>query len=148
MFDIDYSEGLKVGYKWFDAEGKAPLFPFGHGLSYTTFAYSSLKLSPSEATFTLRNTGKRKGSEIAQVYIGLPANAGEPPRRLVAWAKVTLAPGASQTVSLPLEPKYLSVFDTMKDDWDLVRGDYAVSVGGSSRSTPLKGTVTLPSPEK
>ncbi|MEI9976644.1 MAG: hypothetical protein WDO73_34070 [Ignavibacteriota bacterium] len=81
----DYSEGLKVGYKWFDAEKKEPLFAFGHGLSYTTYAYSNLKAGLDSVTFTVRNTGKRAGAEIAQVYAGLPASAQEPPKRLVAW---------------------------------------------------------------
>ena len=104
-FDIDYTEGLKVGYKWFDAEGKEPLFAFGHGLSYTAFAYSGLKAGIDSVSFTVRNTGKRAGAEIAQVYVGLPAAAQEPPKRLVAWEKIRLAPGESKTVTLPLEPE-------------------------------------------
>ncbi|HZO91358.1 MAG TPA: glycoside hydrolase family 3 C-terminal domain-containing protein [Chthonomonadaceae bacterium] len=142
-FDIDYTEGLKVGYKWFDAEGKEPLFPFGHGLSYTTFAYSGLEAAPGRVTFTVRNTGKRAGAEIAQVYIGLPSVANEPPRRLVAWEKVQLAPGASKTITLVLEPQFLSIFNAEKEDWELVPGEYKVFVGGSSRSTPLAGTMQL-----
>jgi beta-glucosidase len=143
-FDADYKEGLKVGYKWFDAENKQPLFPFGHGLSYTTFAYSDLKVSTSEATFTVRNTGKRAGAEIAQVYVGLPPSAGEPPKRLVAWDKVSLGAGESKTVTLPLEPRFLSIFNVEKDSWELVPGDYTVLVGGSSRLTPLSAPVRLP----
>ena len=80
-FDIDYTEGLKVGYKWFDAENKEPLFAFGDGLSYTTFAYSGLKAGLDGVSFTVRNTGQRAGAEIAQVYVGLPAAAQEPPKR-------------------------------------------------------------------
>jgi len=140
-FEIDYTEGLKVGYKWFDAEDKQPLFAFGYGLSYTTFAYSGLKASIDSVTFTVRNTGKRAGAEIAQVYVGLPAAAKEPPKRLVAWDKIQLAPGESKTVTLPLEPKFLSIFDVDKDNWDLLKGEYKLFVGGSSRSTPLTATV-------
>lgn len=140
-FDINYTEGLKVGYKWFDAEDKQPLFPFGHGLSYTTFAYSGLQASPKNVTFTVKNSGKRAGAEIAQVYVGLPPSANEPPKRLVAWEKVPLAPGAAKTITLALNPEYLSIFNVDKDGWELVPGDYQVFVGGSSRDTPLTGTI-------
>ncbi len=140
-FDIDYTEGLKVGYKWFDAEGKEPLFAFGHGLSYTTFAYSGLTAGIDSVSFTVRNIGTRAGAEIAQVYVGLPAAAQEPPKRLVAWEKIRLAPGESKTVALPLEPKLLSVFNEQKDEWELLPGDYKVFVGGSSRETPLTASV-------
>ena len=141
-FDIDYTEGLKVGYKWFDAENKEPLFPFGHGLSYTTFAYSGLKAGMDSVTFTVRNTGKRAGAEIAQVYAGLPAAAQEPPSRLVAWEKIPLGAGESKTVTLKLEPKFLSIFNEQKDGWELLPGEYKFFVGGSSRNTPLTATVT------
>jgi beta-glucosidase len=142
-FDIDYMvEGLKVGYKWFDAENKTPLFPFGHGLSYTTFAYSGLKASTDSVSFTVRNTGRRAGAEIAQIYVGLPAAAKEPPKRLVAWEKVQLAAGESKTVTLKLEPKFLSIFNEQKDAWEFLAGEYKFFVGGSSRSTPLTATAS------
>jgi beta-glucosidase len=80
-FDIDYTEGLKVGYKWFQAENKKPLFAFGHGLSYTSFAYSDVTATIDSVSFTVRNTGRRAGAEIAQVYASLPASANEPPKR-------------------------------------------------------------------
>jgi beta-glucosidase len=137
---------LKVGYKWFDAENKEPLFPFGYGLSYTTFAYSGLKASSGKevtVSFEVRNTGKRAGAEIAQVYVSLPPAAGEPPKRLVAWEKVQLNPGEAKTVSLTLDPLFLSVFNADKDSWQLAPGDYRVLVGGSSRSLPLTATVKL-----
>ncbi len=114
-FDIDYTEGLKVGYKWFDAEGKEPLFPFGYGLSYTTFVYSGLAATMHGVSVTVRNTGKREGAEIVQVYVGLPPAANEPPKRLVAWEKVRLAPGEQKTVSLTLDPKFLSIFSDQTD---------------------------------
>jgi len=145
--EINYTEGLKVGYKWFDAEGKEPLFPFGFGLSYTTFSYSGLKTTPDKETmvsFNVTNTGERAGAEIVQVYVSLPASAGEPPKRLVAWDKIQLAPGETKAVSLRLDPHYLSIFNVDKDDWELVPGEYKVYVGGSSRSTPLTGTVRIP----
>jgi beta-glucosidase len=140
-FDIDYTEGLKVGYKWFDAEAKEPLFPFGYGLSYTTYSYSGLKAGIDSVTFTVRNTGKRAGAEIAQVYVGLPAEAKEPPKRLVGWEKVRLAPGEARTVTVKLEPKFLSIFNEQKDDWELLPGEYKIFVGGSSRNTPLTASV-------
>ena len=141
-FDIDYSEGLKVGYKWFDAEDKQPLFAFGHGLSYTSFAYSGLKAAFDAVSFTVRNTGKRSGAEVVEVYAGLPAAAGEPPKRLVAWDKVMLAPGEAKTVTLPLDPKFLSIFDEQKNAWDLLRGEYRIFVGGSSGNTPLTAVIS------
>jgi beta-glucosidase len=134
-FDAEYT--LEYGYKWFDARGKTPLFPFGYGLSYTTFAYSGLKAGIDSVSFTVRNTGKRAGAEIAQVYVGLPAAAQEPPKRLVAWEKVRLAPGESKIVTLSLDPKFLSIFNEQKDDWELLPGEYKFFVGGSSRETPL-----------
>jgi beta-glucosidase len=140
-FDVDYTEGLKVGYKWFDAENKEPLFPFGYGLSYATYAYSGLKAGMDSVSFTVRNTGKRAGAEIAQVYAGLPAAAQEPPKRLVAWEKIELAPGEAKTVTLKLDPKFLSIFNEQKDDWELLAGQYTLFVGGSSRSLPLTATV-------
>jgi beta-glucosidase len=140
-FDIDYTEGLKVGYKWFDAEGKEPLFPFGYGLSYTTFVYSGLAATMHGVSVTVRNTGKREGAEIVQVYVGLPPAANEPPKRLVAWEKVRLAPGEQKTVSLTLDPKFLSIFNDQTDAWELLPGDYKFFVGGSSRNTPLTALV-------
>jgi len=145
-FDLDYSEGLKVGYKWYDAEGKNPLFPFGFGLSYTTWAYSDLKVAPGPApavTFTVKNTGKRAGAEIAQVYVRLPEAAGEPFQRLVSWEKVRLAPGEAKTITLALAPLYLSIFDADTDAWKLEPGDYTVRVGGSSRDLPLSGAFRI-----
>ena len=113
-FDINYTEGLKVGYKWFEAEGKTPLFAFGYGLSYTTFEYSGLKADAKSVTFTVKNTGKRAGAEVAQVYVALPPGTNEPPKRLVAWAKVQLEPGESKSVHLALDPLFLSIFNEAK----------------------------------
>jgi len=131
---------LKVGYKWFDAEAKQPLFPFGFGLSYTAYSYSGLKAGIDSVTFTVRNTGKRAGAETAQVYVGLPAEAKEPPKRLVGWEKVRLSPGEAKTVTVKLDPKFLSIFNEQKDDWELLAGEYQFFVGGSSRNTPLRAT--------
>jgi beta-glucosidase len=143
-FDIRYAEGLKVGYKWFDAEGKEPLFPFGFGLSFTTFSYSDLKIAVGKSmqvSFKVTNAGKRAGAEIVQVYASLPAAAAEPPKRLVAWDKVELLPAETKAVTLTIDPSRLSIFNAERDRWELVPGEYAILVGGSSRSTPLHETV-------
>ena len=145
-FQMTYDEGVKVGYKWYDAENKKPLFPFGFGLSYTTYHYSGLQVTPGEktkVTFTVANTGSREGTEIAEVYAGLPAAAQEPPKRLVGFTRVKLNPGEKKSVTVEIEPKYLSIFDEQKDDWSLLPGDYTIMVGGSSDALPLKATVNL-----
>jgi beta-glucosidase len=137
-----YSEGLQIGYRWFDAQERAPLFPFGHGLSYTTFAYSGLSVrntgDGATATFTLRNTGNRAGAEVAQLYVGFPSAAGEPPRQLKGFERVSLAPGQAQRVTIRLDARDFSVWDTATHAWQPARGAFTVSVGGSSRSLPLQ----------
>jgi beta-glucosidase len=145
-FQITYDEGLKVGYKWYDAENKPVLFPFGHGLSYTTYSYSNLKASPGKnvrVTFTVTNTGPRAGAEIAEIYAALPASAGEPPKRLVGWSKVKLNLGESKEVSVEIDPQYLSIFDVDKNGWQLVPGDYTFLVGRSSQTLPLRESISL-----
>jgi len=145
-FSVHYDEGVKVGYKWYDAENKPVLFPFGFGLSYTTYGYSGLKVAPgaeTTVTFTVKNTGSRAGVEIAEVYAGLPAAAGEPPKRLVGWSRVKLSPGESREVSVTVDPKYLSIFDEAADGWKLLPGEYSFLVGGSSQALPLSGKVTF-----
>jgi beta-glucosidase len=145
-FQVTYNEGVKVGYKWYDAENKAVLFPFGYGLSYTTYSYSGLKVTQGDkvsVSFTVQNTGNRDGGEIAEVYASLPASTGEPPKRLVGWSKVWLKQGESKEVSVEIDKKFLSVFNVQQNAWQLVPGDYNVMVGGSSQSLPLKQSVTL-----
>ena len=138
-FDVNYPEGVKVGYKWFEAENKHPLFPFGFGLSYTTYSYSDLKLDDKQrqVTFTVKNTGARPGAEIAEVYVQLPSASNESFNRLVAFDKIHLAPGESKSITLPLTPLYLSIFDDKKDAWTLLPGDYKIQVGPSSADLPL-----------
>jgi beta-glucosidase len=145
-FDVNYGEGLKVGYKWFEAEGKKPLFPFGFGLSYTTYSYSNLTATVEKGlkvTFRITNTGPRAGAEVAQVYTLLPGSAGEPFKRLIGWEKVQLARGETKTITATIDPQYLSIFDVEKNGWELVPGDYKVYVGDSSESTPLSTTVHI-----
>ena len=145
-FQVHYDEGLKVGYKWYDAENKPVLFPFGFGLSYTTYSYANLKVEPGtnpRVTFTVQNTGKRDGAEVAQVYAALPASAEEPPKRLVGWSKVWLKAGESREVTVEVDRQYRSIFDEKQNGWRLVPGEYAFLVGGSSRNLPLKESVAL-----
>ncbi len=142
-FDLNYTEGAKVGYKWFEATNKQPLFPFGFGLSYTTYAYSGLTVDDAQRTvhFTVRNTGQREGTEIAEVYVALPSAAKENYQRLSAWQRVKLAPGESKDVTLTLHPLSLTVFNTETNGWQLLPGDYTVMAGPSSSDTPLKATL-------
>lgn len=145
-FQISYDEGLKVGYKWYDAEKKPVLFPFGHGLSYATYSYSNLKVEPGKkirASFTLQNTGTRDGAEVAEVYAALPAAADEPPKRLVGWSKVKLKAGENREVVVEIDRQYLSVHDPGAHGWKLVPGEYSFQVGGSSQDLPLKQSITL-----
>jgi len=144
-FDLKYTEGAKVGYKWFEATKQQPLFPFGFGLSYTSYAYSSLTVDDAQRTvrFTVKNTGSHEGTEIAQVYTALPAAAKEDYKRLVAWERVKLAPGESKRVTLKLDPLYISVFNTEKNGWELLPGDYKVVAGSSSSETPLTATLHI-----
>jgi len=140
-YTVQYGEGAKVGYKWYEAEHRQPLFAFGFGLSYTSYAYSGLSVDSSGKTvrFTVKNTGKRTGTEIAEVYAKLPKGADESYKRLVGWKHVTLAPGESQTVTVAIDPRVLQTFDETTDSWNLAPGDYEVFVGSSSDSTPLRG---------
>jgi len=149
-YTVHYDEGLKVGYKWYEAErlegrDKSPLFPFGFGLSYTTYAYSGLKIDDAAKSVSLevRNTGSRAGAEIAQVYANLPAEAGEPFKRLAGWQRVELAPGETKTVTVAVDPRVLSVFNEKTETWSLLPGSYGILAGPSSAETPLTGTMRL-----
>jgi beta-glucosidase len=143
-FDVHYSEGLKVGYKWYDAENKPPLFPFGFGLSYTEFSFSQIAVNtdssgkPTSVTLHVKNSGERAGLAVAEVYLSLPANAGEPPRRLIGWQKCALQPGEDRLITITIDPRMLAVFDVSKDQWTILPGDYRVYVGDSSRHLPLE----------
>ncbi len=145
-FETYYDEKLKVGYKWYDAEKKPVLFPFGFGLSYTSYAYSGLTVKNGEeltVSFTVKNTGKRAGTEIAQLYASLPDSAGEPPKRLIGWARVELAAGESKVVTIPVDRDHLTVFDDGADAWKLVPGSYTIMAGGSSQDLSLHQQLAL-----
>jgi beta-glucosidase len=145
-FVIHYDEGLKVGYKWYESEGKKPLFPFGYGLSYTKFGYSGMEATGGDGLsvkFAVQNMGVLPGEEIAQVYLTFPARTGEPAKRLVGWEKMALAPGETKTVNLQVDPLYISVFDIETDKWKIVPGDYQVQAGSSSQDLPLKAQIRI-----
>ncbi|HEX4784130.1 MAG TPA: glycoside hydrolase family 3 C-terminal domain-containing protein [Candidatus Sulfotelmatobacter sp.] len=146
VFQVTYNEGVKVGYKWYDAENKTVLFPFGYGLSYTSYSYSNLNVTAGRnprVSFTVTNTGSKAGTEIAEVYASLPASAEEPPKRLVGWSKVALNAEESKEVEVEVDPKYLSIFNVEKNGWQLIPGGYVFMVGGSSQDLPLKESVSL-----
>jgi beta-glucosidase len=155
IFPVNYSEGLLVGYKWYDANNITPLFPFGFGLSYTTFSFSALRVMDNlksanpnfQVIFDLTNTGAVAGAEVGQVYLGLPASAGEPPRRLVGWQKVFLEPGERRRVTVQVDENDsahpLSYWDVESHGWRTAPGDYAVYVGNSSRNLALAGTLRV-----
>jgi beta-glucosidase len=145
-FSVHYDEEVKVGYKWYDAENRPVLFPFGFGLSYTTYGYSDLEVQAGEktiVTFTVTNTGSRSGSEIAEVYAALPDQADEPPKRLVGWNKVHLKKGESAHISVSVDPLYLSIYDEAHGGWKLVPGSYSFTVGGSSQDQKLRQKIDL-----
>jgi beta-glucosidase len=144
-YAVHYDEGPEVGYKWYEAQNKKPLFPFGFGLSYTTFAYSGLSVDSTAKTarFTVQNTGKRTGTEIAQVYGRLPKGSDEPYKRLAGWKRIVLAPGESQSITIVIDDRVLQTFDEEKNIWNLTKGEYQVMVGGSSDDTPLLGSLLI-----
>ncbi|WP_432510086.1 beta-glucosidase [Kineococcus sp. SYSU DK001] len=146
---VDYSEGLQVGHRWYEAQGIEPLFPFGHGLSYTSFAYGPLEVVPAPTgaqdgvtlRFSLRNTGEVDGTEVAQAYLSLPDAAGEPFRRLVGWQRVALDAGEERTVEIALSAAdvadlhLLEHFDVRTGTWVTTPGTHRVDVGGSLRTS-------------
>ncbi len=149
-FDVRYDEGLRTGYRWFDAQGIEPLFPFGFGLSYTTFTLTNAAVSLADGDqvrvgVDLANTGTRAGAEVVQVYVSMPASLGEPPRRLVGWKKVHLAAGATERVTILVDGKSsahpFGHWDVTTRSWSIAPGDYGVHVGNSSRNASLAGTV-------
>ncbi|HWW77635.1 MAG TPA: glycoside hydrolase family 3 C-terminal domain-containing protein, partial [Pyrinomonadaceae bacterium] len=149
---VRYEEGLLVGYRWFDTKRVAPLFPFGHGLSYTRFEYSGLKLVAGQSpkgpvlavTFDLKNAGDAAGAEVAQVYVRDAQSAlPRPLKELKGFSKVFLKPGETQTVRVVLDRNAFAFYDPDKRAWVAERGDFRVMVGGSSRDVKLEGDFSL-----
>jgi beta-glucosidase len=155
---VSYSEGLNIGYKWYAANGMTPLFPFGFGLSYTTFAFSGLSVpvvtghpdpagNPNQVVAVVhaqvQNTGTRAGTEVAQLYLGYPGSTGEPARQLRGFQRVQLGPGRSAQVSFPLTAQDLAYWN---NNWTVASGGYQVWVGDSSvpSGLPLSGSLQVP----
>ena len=152
---VQYSEGVDVGYRWYDAQGLTPLYPFGYGLSYTSFSFSNLHVGTltqggtATVTATVTNTGSRSGADVAQLYVTDPAASGQPPRQLEGFARVSLAAGASQTVTFPLSQQNLQYWSTSTNAWATSTGSYGISVGDAdaTASLPLTGTLAVTSAE-
>jgi beta-glucosidase len=153
-----YSEGLQVGYRWYDAQNIKPLFPFGFGLSYTTFSLSRLETAPAvtdgttpiRVEFWLENTGRRGGAEVPQLYLGLPSATGEPPKRLVGFKKVWLDPGERTKVTLMIDPdatnRPLSYWESELGDWAVANGTYKVYLGNSAGDIAATGAFIIVRP--
>jgi len=151
---VTYTERLEMGYRWYDVHKAEPQFPFGFGLSYTTFSITNLKVTkgtdgtkPIRVEFAVQNTGHRAGSEVAQIYLSLPASTQEPPKRLVAFQKVSLAPGEKRTIGLTIDPQAsnhpFSWWDTAAQKWSTADGQYLITVGSSSANASVKDTITV-----
>ena len=141
---VQYREGLYVGYRYYQTAGVPVAFPFGYGLSYTSYAYSDLKVTADSVTLTVTNTGARDGAEIVQVYIAKPgAEIFRPAQELKAFARVPLAAGESRTVALPLDDKAFRYWNTRTDCWEVEGGRYEVRVGASSADIRLTANVDI-----
>jgi beta-glucosidase len=146
-----YDEGAAIGYKWYDLKGYKPLFAFGHGLSYTDFAFSRLTTQPDgrsiKVSFAIRNIGKRPGKGVGQVYVA-PADwqkAGwEAPKRLGAFAKADLKPKQSKTVNLTIDPRLLATYEAAGNNWHIRGGEYRVMLGDASDALTQSVSITLP----
>jgi beta-glucosidase len=144
--NVKYEEGIFVGYRHYAPDKTQPLFPFGFGLSYTTFAFSNLKVTSGAAkaeatvTFDVKNTGSRAGAEVAQVYVSEPgAKVRRPFEELKGFARVQLAAGETRQVSIPLDRRSFAYWDTGKHDWTVDAGSFVIRVGDSSVNLPLEG---------
>ena len=142
---VQYSEGLNVGYRWYDAKNKTPMFPFGYGLSYTTFGYDNLTVGTPDASgnvavgFDITNTGSRAGTEVAQVYVGQPSSTGEPPKNLRGFTRVALDPGQTKHASVTLNARSFQYWSG--SGWTNASGTNQILVGASSRDIRLTGQV-------
>ncbi len=149
-FAVNYGvEGAAVGYKWFDAKGIVPLFPFGHGLSYTQFSYSTptatLVNGEVNVSFNVTNTGTVKGKDVPQVYVSPSSTQWEAPKRLGAFDKVELVPGETKTIKLAIDPRLLGMYQTNTKTWQIAGGIYNFSVARNAGEVSAnKVTLNLP----
>jgi beta-glucosidase len=149
--EVRYGEGIFVGYRYYDVKGIEPLFPFGFGLSYTTFEYSALRVperarigEPVEVSLTVRNTGNRAGKEVVQLYVGdRVSSLPRPPAELKGFAKVALEPGESRTVRFTLERRAFAFYDPYRREWVVEPGEFDILAGSSSRDIRARATLTL-----
>lgn len=144
---VHFDEGIFIGYRYWDQHNQKPLFPFGYGLSYTNFTMKGLGVKASAdggavVDAAIKNTGKRTGSEVAEVYLGFPSSAGEPPKQLKAYAKVLLAPGEQKTVHLNLDADAFKYWNEGSHAWTTAPGNYTVMLGRSSREIVWQAAVT------
>ena len=140
----EYREALYVGYRYYDTTGKEVLFPFGYGLSYTTFSYDNLKVSKDAVTFTITNTGNMDGAEIAQVYVGTTSDTVfRPKKELKGFAKVFLKAGESKEVTVPLDDKAFRFYDVRTNTWEIETGIYEISVGASAADIRLRDVIKV-----
>lgn len=147
-FDVHYDEGAAVGYRWYEKQGKEPLFAFGHGLSFTTFGAEGLAAALDGAelhvSFRVRNTGLRAGAHVVQIFVAPVAGGWEAPRRLGAFAKVALEAGASQEVSVRVDPRLLAMYEPARHGFHVAAGSYRISLASSARDPGTSVLITLP----
>lgn len=142
--NVEYAEKVFLGYRHFDSKRIEPLFPFGFGLSYTVFQFSDLKIVGRQVSCKVKNVGDKAGAETVQLYIAAPDSPVERPvKELKGFEKIYLLPGEEKNVSFLIEDRSLSYFDSQKDDWNLVKGNYRIYVGNSSKNIILEGTYTV-----
>jgi beta-glucosidase len=144
---VEYSEGLLVGYRWYQARGITPLFPFGFGLSYTTFRFENLRVSRRGRSVAvgvdITNTGRRAGADVVQLYVGFPASTGEPPKQLKGFQKVPLAPGETRHLTFSLDPRAFAHWDAAANGWVVSAGEYQIEIGDASDNLPVSAVVKL-----
>ena len=148
VFDVRFTEGAAVGYKWFDKNGIKPLFPFGHGLSYTRFTQGGLKAAAKggtiTASFSVKNVGSVAGKQVAQVYVSPVGGGWEAPKRLGGFAKLALAPGESKSATVTVDPRLLGMWDSARPGWKVAAGKYRVTLATSATDPGTSVVVSLP----
>ncbi len=138
-FPVEYPEGADVGYRWYQRQGATPAYAFGHGLSYTRFAYRDLKVGGGAVSFSVTNTGRRAGADVPQVYA---APAGQM-RRLVGFRRVMLQPGETKQVSVTIDPRLMARYDTARPGWSVAAGAVSITVGRQAGDAALSGTMQM-----
>jgi len=141
-FDVEYPEGSDIGYRWFEKTGAKPLYPFGHGLSYTAFRYDALKVTGGrqlKVTFRVTNIGSRDGADVPQVYVSPPGRT----KRLVGWSKPNLKVGQSATVTVTADPRLIGEFDQRLQKWIVRKGRYEIALAHDAGDTVQAAQVAL-----